>query len=282
MIPKKKKVKDYGIYVPKRIARMVRKGILTWDEAGVYALIDALENLQLGCIAHVSHFVKRLNSSDKAIRVRIKKLIDMGLVEVLSFDGRHRKLRTVASTAIKNTENSSPAKSASQAGRTDRSYNRLITNGNSPNGELHRRNKISPVGDSFGLSDKNKISTFDQMSLKLSKLLRQGVTKLDGMAPSWQSKTQAKHISTLRKKVKNDHEVYLVISWYCDQLNEGRGHLKAEYIPFAFIPQKFHEKYSAIKDKMEEMTGEEVAPRRSRNPINADTGEEFTDEEMEN
>ena len=63
-------------------------------EKNLIAEVYSLEQLPLGCIASNEHFAARLNINARSVSRHIKSLIRRGYLVVVSFDGRHRKLKT--------------------------------------------------------------------------------------------------------------------------------------------------------------------------------------------
>jgi hypothetical protein len=80
-----------GLFLPVEILEMEE---LTPTDIMLLSWIDALYSKEHGgCFASNEYFVKRLRLKENTIRVLITKLVDLGLVERVSFDGRQRILR---------------------------------------------------------------------------------------------------------------------------------------------------------------------------------------------
>lgn len=70
---------------------------LTLLEKCIYTEIDSLDN-ENHCTAGNEYFAEFCDCSTSKVTKAIKKLQDLGMIEVMSFDGRHRQLRLVKST----------------------------------------------------------------------------------------------------------------------------------------------------------------------------------------
>lgn len=81
-----------GIFIPSEILEIESLGpsdiiLLSW--------IDALHCKEKGgCYASNKYFSERLHLKENTIKVKISKLVDLGLVERVSFDGRERIIRS--------------------------------------------------------------------------------------------------------------------------------------------------------------------------------------------
>lgn len=80
-----------GVWIPKEIWLNEE---LTLLEKIIFVEIDSLDN-ENHCIAGNEYFATFCNCSESKVSKAIKKLKELGMVEELSFDGRHRKLRVV-------------------------------------------------------------------------------------------------------------------------------------------------------------------------------------------
>ena len=87
-----------GVWIPKEIWLNEE---LTLLEKCIYTEIESLDNDD-HCTAGNEYFAKFCNCSESKITKAIKKLEELEMIEILSFDGRHRKIRV-----IKNTRQSS-------------------------------------------------------------------------------------------------------------------------------------------------------------------------------
>lgn len=70
---------------------------LTIIEKVIYAEIDSLDNEE-HCTAGNEYFAKFCGCSESKVSKAIAKLQELKLVEIISFDGRHRKIRLVKNT----------------------------------------------------------------------------------------------------------------------------------------------------------------------------------------
>ena len=82
-----------GVWIPKEIWLNEE---LTLLEKIIFIEIDSLDNEE-HCIAGNEYFATFCNCSESKVSKAIKKLKELNMVEELSFDGRHRKLRVVKS-----------------------------------------------------------------------------------------------------------------------------------------------------------------------------------------
>lgn len=83
-----------GVWIPKEI--WLRKDLNALDKM-IFAEIDSLDN-ENHCTAGNEYFAEFCQCSESKVTKTVKKLIDLGLVEQIHFDGRHRKLRVVKNT----------------------------------------------------------------------------------------------------------------------------------------------------------------------------------------
>jgi len=77
-----------GVWIPKEIWLTKE---LTLLEKVIYTEISSLDN-ENHCTAGNEYFAEFCNCSESKITRAISKLQDLGMIEVLSFDGRHRKI----------------------------------------------------------------------------------------------------------------------------------------------------------------------------------------------
>lgn len=83
-----------GVWIPKEIWLSKE---LTLLEKIIYIEIDSLDN-ENHCTAGNEYFAEFCNCSESKVTKTIRKLKELGMVEEVDFDGRHRKLRVVKST----------------------------------------------------------------------------------------------------------------------------------------------------------------------------------------
>ena len=83
-----------GVWIPKEIWLNEN---LTITEKVIFVEIDSLDN-ENHCIASNEYFAKFCDCSESKVTKAISKLQALGMIEVISFDGRHRKIRVVKST----------------------------------------------------------------------------------------------------------------------------------------------------------------------------------------
>lgn len=82
-----------GVWIPKDIWL---NDELTLIEKIIFVEIDSLDN-ENNCIAGNDYLATFCGCSERKVSDAIKKLCDLGYIEILSFDGRHRKIRVVKS-----------------------------------------------------------------------------------------------------------------------------------------------------------------------------------------
>lgn len=85
-----------GVWIPKEIWLSKE---LTALEKVIFAEIDSLDN-ENHCTAGNEYFAEFCNCSQSAVTKTIKHLTELGLIEVVGFDGRHRQLRVVNFTTL--------------------------------------------------------------------------------------------------------------------------------------------------------------------------------------
>ena len=83
-----------GVWFPKEIWLSKE---LTLLEKAIYIEIDSLDN-ENHCTAGNEYFADFCNCSESKVSKAIKKLKELGMIEIVNFDGRHRKIRVVKST----------------------------------------------------------------------------------------------------------------------------------------------------------------------------------------
>lgn len=83
-----------GVWIPKEIWLNEE---LTLLEKIIFVEIDSLDN-ENHCIAGNEYFATFCNCSESKVSKAIKKLKELNMIEELSFDGRHRKIRVVKNT----------------------------------------------------------------------------------------------------------------------------------------------------------------------------------------
>lgn len=83
-----------GVWIPKEIWLNEE---LTLLEKIIFVEIDSLDN-ENHCVAGNEYFATFCNCSESKVSKAIKKLKDLNMIEEISFDGRHRKIRVVKNT----------------------------------------------------------------------------------------------------------------------------------------------------------------------------------------
>ena len=80
-----------GVWIPKQIWLNEE---LTLLEKIIFVEIDSLDN-ENHCVAGKEYFATFCNCSESKVSKAIKKLKELNMIEEVSFDGRHRKIRVV-------------------------------------------------------------------------------------------------------------------------------------------------------------------------------------------
>ena len=111
-----------GVWIPKEIWLNEE---LTLLEKVIFVEIDSLDN-EDHCVAGNEYFANFCNCSESKVTKAIKKLKDLNMIEELSFDGRHRKLRVVKNT----NESSKKYEADSQKVRSNNIDNKQSNNKN--------------------------------------------------------------------------------------------------------------------------------------------------------
>lgn len=78
-----------GVWIPKEIWLNEN---LTMLEKVIYVEIDSLDNEEHHCTAGNEYLANFCGCSESKVSRAIKKLHELGLIEIISFNGRHRKL----------------------------------------------------------------------------------------------------------------------------------------------------------------------------------------------
>lgn len=88
-----------GVWIPKEIWLNESLSML---EKGLLAEIDSLDKGE-GCWSSNSSLAQFCQCTERKVSDAISKLISMGYVQVISFDGRHRKLRSCLEKSSRQT-----------------------------------------------------------------------------------------------------------------------------------------------------------------------------------
>lgn len=80
-----------GVWIPKEI--WLNSDLNITDKA-VLIEIDSLDNGEDGCWAGNKHFAEMLGCTERQASASVAKLVNMGFVKVIRFDGRNRYLRS--------------------------------------------------------------------------------------------------------------------------------------------------------------------------------------------
>ena len=111
-----------GVWIPKEIWLNEE---LTMLEKVIFVEIDSLDGPD-HCYASNEYFATFCNCSESKVSKAIKKLKELGMIEEVSFDGRHRKLKVVKSAmqgSKKCYSESQKVQSNNIASKTDNSIN---------------------------------------------------------------------------------------------------------------------------------------------------------------
>ena len=85
-----------GVWIPKEIWLNEE---LTMLEKVIFVEIDSLDGPD-HCYASNEYFATFCNCSESKVSKAIKKLKELGMIEEIAFDGRHRKLRVVKNATL--------------------------------------------------------------------------------------------------------------------------------------------------------------------------------------
>lgn len=123
-----------GVWIPKAVWLDERLSML---DKGILAEIDSLDCGDDGCWASNEYIAKFCQCSEWKVSTAISKLIDLGYVRVISFDGRTRKIKSclvfspkppcenpkaaVGNSQVSNTKNNTKSKSTTRK-RDDDDY----------------------------------------------------------------------------------------------------------------------------------------------------------------
>lgn len=121
-----------GVWIPKEIWLNEE---LTMLEKVIFVEIDSLDGPE-HCYASNEYFATFCNCSESKVSKAIKKLKELGMIEEVSFDGRHRKLRVVKNA----TESSKKCYPESQKVLSNNTTSKTNNNKNSSKEELHSGN----------------------------------------------------------------------------------------------------------------------------------------------
>lgn len=114
-----------GVWVPKEI--WLREDLDAIEKV-ILSEIDSLDN-ENNCTAGNEYFAHFCQCSESKVSKTIKKLKNLQLIEVVSFDGRHRKIRVVKETIQSSTKN----KADLYKNKPNNTVNNPISNTNNKN-----------------------------------------------------------------------------------------------------------------------------------------------------
>ena len=140
-----------GVWVPKEIWL---RDDLDAIEKVILAEIDSLDN-ENNCVAGNEYFARFCQCSESKVSKTIKKLKDLQLIEIVSFDGRHRKIRVVKENIQSSTKN----KAESYKNKANNIVNNPISNtNNNKNNTNVLLDENSSLGNNF-LKSSNTLKT---------------------------------------------------------------------------------------------------------------------------
>lgn len=124
-----------GLFIPAEILEIEE---LTHTDHMLLAWIDALQCPEHGgCFAGNEYLAKKLNLKIDTVKRLITKLVDLGFVERISFDGRQRILRTCRTFRKKPEKDKKPEKKASNNQRLKKSESTAEVDYNPGGGGLY-------------------------------------------------------------------------------------------------------------------------------------------------
>lgn len=146
-----------GVWIPKEIWLNEE---LTMLEKVIFVEIDSLDGPE-HCYASNEYFATFCNCSESKVSKAIKKLKELGMIEEVAFDGRHRKLRVVKNA----TESSKKCYPESQKMLSNNTTSKTSNNKNSSKEELQSGNfqfgkQIKPKKENLYTKCVNMVSDF--------------------------------------------------------------------------------------------------------------------------
>lgn len=130
-----------GVWIPKEI--WLREDLNALEKI-ILAEIDSLDN-ENHCVAGNEYFAEFCQCSESKVSKAIKKLKDLDLIEIISFDGRHRKIRVVKN----NIQSSKKYKAESYKKQANNKANNPISNTNNKNNNKLLLDENSSCTDNF-------------------------------------------------------------------------------------------------------------------------------------
>lgn len=136
-----------GVWIPKELWL---NDELTLLEKCIFTEIDSLDN-DNHCIASNEYFANFCNCSESKITKAIRHLQELKMIEIMSFDGRHRKIRVVKSMM----QSSKKYDAESQKVRASNIYNNT-------NNKSLSKDKDNTKNFEFGKTVEHKKSLYDR------------------------------------------------------------------------------------------------------------------------
>lgn len=176
-----------GIWIPKEIWLNSALNIL--DKA-IVVEIGSLDRDERGCYASNRHFADMFGCTERQVSASVSKLVKMGYVKVLRFDGRNRYLRstvkvTVGEDSVADTNNpsSSVAETSEQPDENFQSASPKLPHSNSFRNTLRDSDSNNTENPSDSCAEPEKTgSTPDEpavFSLELNDGSMHGITRAD-------------------------------------------------------------------------------------------------------
>jgi len=198
-----------GVWIPANIWLNER---LSAIDKVLLAEIDSLSSTEDGCYASNGYFAKFCGCSVPTITRSIKKLIDLGLIQVVEFDGRHRRLTCVNNLFILPNQNDEAPSSKRLAINIDNKYKeetKEISKDISADAELISKKKnlyelcIDSINELFS-DDEIKEALRDYLSVRITlgkmsaKSFRTIILALNDLADTKEEALQIIYTATVR------------------------------------------------------------------------------------
>lgn len=157
-----------GVWIPKEIWLDERLNAL---EKVIYTEIDSLDNGEDGCFAGNEYLAKFCQCSERKISEAISKLIELDYIELKSFDGRQRVLRSrVAKSARQSSKKC-------EADTQNLRHNNIVNNKVDYNNKKEKENKSAAFDDIINNYTENEtLRTALIEFIKMRKTIRKPVT----------------------------------------------------------------------------------------------------------
>lgn len=155
-----------GIFIP---AEILMREDLSSTDIMLLSWIDALQCEERGgCFASNEYFATKLKLKENTVKILISKLVDLGLVERVSFDGRTRILKSCKEKWFSRPYSQSTADVDLNQPQTLKKINPCPSEKSTPSyienkGDIKDTKKAAPVCVSFGSFVRLKEGEYDKL-----------------------------------------------------------------------------------------------------------------------